>query len=94
MNISDPELSFLVVRYLRRVFNRWKLLSFPFDVSSECIARLAGLAYSLPHIVEWDCMDDIFRIAVQSYLNYIDTHGKIAAYNAEKWHKIMLSLLQ
>ena len=90
---SDPEQSFLAVRYLRRMVQRWRLLVFPFDVASDCIARLAHLVYSLPHIVEWECMDNIFKTALQSCLNYIDEHGEMADYNAIKWRRVLISFL-
>lgn len=75
------------------MFRGWQFFVFPFDATSICIARLADLTFTLPHIVEWDCMDDIFRIALENCLDHIDSYGQMSTYNAVKWNKIFTLLL-
>lgn len=89
---SNPEQSFLAIRYLRRIIIRPGALNvLPFDVASDILSGIANLVYSLPHIVEWDYIDDIFMIAIKFCLTHIEERGEFSNDCISKWNKVLIS---
>ena len=65
----------------------------PAAVATEILCRITDLVFSLPHIVEWDCIDDILLSAVTYFLSYTEEHGKFSDDCLLKWNKIFSCIL-
>ncbi|KAI5121785.1 hypothetical protein M0805_009777 [Coniferiporia weirii] len=86
--LRDPELSFLALRYIARILGRWRPPALSFDLYIDCLVGLADLTYSLPHIVDWECVDDIYSRAFECYVPVVHHDGAILDSNVLKWRKI------
>ncbi|KAI5117266.1 hypothetical protein M0805_000997 [Coniferiporia weirii] len=94
--LRDPEQSFLVLRHIRRMFKMCSSgASFIAPgLLSELMEELANLVYSLPHIVEWECLDDICEASLFSYLSSA-FHGAIRSFdNILRWNKVIVTILR
>ncbi|KAI5117846.1 hypothetical protein M0805_008118 [Coniferiporia weirii] len=86
--LREPELSFLALRYIAQIMGRWNPLALSVDLYTDCLVCLADLTDSLPHIVDWECVDDIYAHSFKSYVTVIQNSGDISDYNVIKWNRV------
>lgn len=58
------------------------------------MGKLADLIFSLPHIIEWTCLDDICIFSLEAYLTHTE-YGAVKEYtNTLHWRKFIQAMLR
>ena len=84
----DPETSFLALRHLRRTISLISNSAFPFGIYCALMSRLASLMYSMPHLLEWECVDDIVKASLESLIAHAPTGGLRTQKNIIRWGRL------
>ena len=90
----NPETSFLALRHLRRTIQLTSNSAFPMGIYSVLMSRIASLMFAMPHLLEWECLDDIIREAMFSLCAYANDNGHRNQVNMHRWGRLLMEVFR
>ena len=58
------------------------------------MSRIASLMYAMPHLLEWDCLDDIIKEALFNMYGHVFSGGVRDQKNMHRWGRLLVEVLR